>query len=156
MSGEVTDSYKLIKFIETLINYRQLIYEQDPHNSRICQVGLPQGSPLSPILYIIYTAQLEYINNTDIRILQFADDFVLYQRSNLKDISSSSFQQNINKITDWLSSHGLQINPNKSTFIIFSKSNKEPMQKKTIQINDNIVFYRSTQSNSWDYTYNTT
>ncbi|XP_025996041.1 uncharacterized protein LOC113005129 [Solenopsis invicta] len=61
-------------------NKDTMVQFNDIDEIRHAKKGLPQGSLLSPILYSIYVAELEKLfhYNTNVKILQYADDVCLY------------------------------------------------------------------------------
>mgnify|MGYP000079475738 CR=1 FL=1 len=59
---------------------------------RITNLGLIQGSPLSPILYNIYTADITQIQEIDVKILQYADDVVMYRRISKQQLEKTYFK----------------------------------------------------------------
>ncbi|KAI5638173.1 reverse transcriptase (RNA-dependent DNA polymerase) domain-containing protein [Phthorimaea operculella] len=77
------------------------------------QQGVPQGSVLGPLLFIIYINDIVYSTQHD--MILFADDCtVLYDKKS--DINNS-----ICNIIDWLAHNNLQINLNKTKIINFKQ-----------------------------------
>ena len=63
--------------MERTVALRLGTWTSDP--AHICP-GLPQGSPLSPVLFNIYTANVAKIQPTGLgRTLSFADDILIYR-----------------------------------------------------------------------------
>ena len=82
--------------------------------------GVPQGSVLGPLLFIIYINNVSNINlgpNTSINI--FADDMLLY--SVIENAESfKHVQAGVNAVNDWVSANHLSLNYLKCKFMIIS------------------------------------
>nr|CAH7765475.1 unnamed protein product [Callosobruchus chinensis] len=68
---------------------------------RITSRGQPQGSILSPVLYIIYSDDFQSIFNADIKIFQFADDYAISTRSKAFAQSSQKLEKAILVASKW-------------------------------------------------------
>lgn len=120
-----------------LITNRSISLHHSCNNTdnRITSIGLPQGSSLSPILYALYTGLLEKLPLNTIRVLQYADDIVLYAsitKSKLQQTLESSMQSDLIKIQEWLKKRGLLFNESKTQYIIFKRGYTYP--NKFIQV----------------------
>ena len=81
--------------------------------------GVPQGSTLGPLLFIIFVNDLAFLPLPTNSKLMYADDiFLLHPLSSTQDLTS--IQLSLNLISNWLSINHLQVNPTKSKFIYFS------------------------------------
>lgn len=110
---------KLILSFSTERNYTLKINQNVTNHSFSPASGVPQGSHLGPLAYLIYCNDIDkHIKGVD--ILLYADDTKF-----LKQITSSNdaliLQQAINALASWSTENKLSINPAKTFHIKFSK-----------------------------------
>jgi len=102
--------------------------------------GTPQGSPLSPLLYIIFTADSMNGIPKHTEHGLFADDTALWTSSTTLKSLSSRLQQSIDEFQSWCKSWKLQLQPTKTELIHFSihprKKYKNPV---TVKVENTII-----------------
>lgn len=96
--------------------------------------GTPQGSVISPILFLIMINDLsEVIKNVQLSL--FADDSATYKSGkNLKFIMKE-IQRNIDQIQTWCQTWGFKISTEKSCTVIFTNKKQQANSMKPITIN---------------------
>ena len=115
------------KLIKSYLENRKLYVEFNNKCSEMKNIknGVPQGSILGPLLFLIYINDIPNVSNV-FNFLMYADDTTLY--CCLEDIDHVNKQavvnQELQKINNWLIANGLKLNTNKSKYMIFSKPNK--------------------------------
>ena len=70
-------SISLLIWLRCFLNQRsiQLVFDQQKQDKTSIEIGIPQGSPVSPILFLIYIRNIFYnINMKDIRAPSYIDD----------------------------------------------------------------------------------
>jgi hypothetical protein len=102
----------------------------------IVTTGVPQGSILGPLLFIIYINDIATVSDLFTAII-YADDTSL--TSTLKSFGpieciSSNINKEINKICQWLKLNKLSLNIKKTKFMIFHMRQKQNVYKPTIYI----------------------
>lgn len=71
--------------------------------------GLPQGSSLSPILFNIFIAELHAIEDSNTKILQYADDFLLVSHDSNKEKAIKRLQAKANQFIEEAETLGAKV-----------------------------------------------
>ena len=105
--------------------------------------GVPQGSVLGPLLFLIYMNDIPNASSI-LKFILFADDTSLLDTINLSISPENTFDPNrlnheLTKIYDWLAVNKLSLNISKTKFMVFHHPNKLIPQNYEIKINDTIV-----------------
>lgn len=106
-------------------------------SNRLIWKGLPQGSVLSPLLYNIYTRDLDSVICPNCKCLQFADDVVVYLSVKKIEFGVNVINNSLYLLNSWLDSHGLLFSYSKCKSVIFSR--KRVIPPVTITIGDNVI-----------------
>ena len=87
--------------------------------------GVPQGSVLGPLLFLIYINDLPR-SSKKLTFYLFADDTNIYYESNNPDLLQQTVNKELKKVKIWLDVNKLSLNVDKTNFIIF-KSPRHPL-----------------------------
>ena len=106
-------------FLSWMTNYlcdrRQYVQIDDKKSTLEClQFGVPQGSILAPLLFNIYTADLQdNLNNNSISCFQYADDTTLYKQSTVNELvqNVADFNNSLRNMASWSNKSNLVLNP---------------------------------------------
>ena len=90
-------------------------------NSYALENGLPQGSSLSPSLFLIAINSIKAYIPQQISYRLFADDIVIYHSSSNPWMSQNVLQDCLNSLGVWSSNHGFVFSPNKSSCTHFCR-----------------------------------
>jgi len=109
-------------FRSYLLNRTQfVVYNNVNSNIQNLTTGVPQGSVLGPLLFIIYTNDLPN-TLTHSKCILFADDTtIFYSSKNLNELFNN-IKSDLNVVTDWFKANKLTLNISKTNYILFSRS----------------------------------
>ena len=95
--------------------------------------GVPQGSVLSPLLFLIYVNDLPNPHLRQNSKFQFADDTALWAASKNVQFAAKLLRKDLRKLAKWCAKWRIKLNPEKTKVIMFSRSslarNSEPILK---------------------------
>ena len=118
-----------LSWLKSYLSDRQQFVCIDGHNSSMCNIrcGVPQGSILGPLLFLIYVNDL--MNSSSIlKFVMFADDTtILASHKNLNQLIHILNSELIN-ISSWFKCNKLSLNINKTNFMHFQSSHSNTNQ----------------------------
>ena len=111
-------------FISYLTDRQQFVtYNGVKSRNQLIKCGVPQGSILGPLLFLIYINDLASVCECTFPIL-FADDSNLFISGRDPDLIMRTMNNELKEISLWLKANKLSLNIKKTHFMIFSSKNK--------------------------------
>ena len=127
---------KALEIFKSYLNNRKqyVQLENSKSQTRPISCGVPQGSVLGPLLFILFINDL-YKCCPDGKVRLFADDTtIFFHKNNINDITTTG-KTIMTQLATWLKANKLTLNADKSSFTIF-KSNRKVIHN----LPDNIEF----------------
>lgn len=132
--GVKESAYRLIE--SYLSNRHQVVKICDAKSTpELITYGVPQGSILGPLLFLIYINNMKDIKLTaDITL--YADDTCLFYYGNEIQSIAKQAQDDLNILHTWLQYNLLTINVMKTKYMIFTAKNKKDFNMPTLHVNN--------------------
>ena len=126
-------------FRSYLTNRKQYVfYNGVSSDLKSITCGVPQGSVLGPLLFLLYINDLPNISRI-LNFFLFADDTnIYYESDNLPDLEKV-LNKELTKLHLWLIVNRLSLNVGKTNFLIFHPYNKPLRQHVTLKINNKAI-----------------
>lgn len=126
----------LLKWIECFLDKRTQFVSANNSVSPTCFVtsGVPQGSVLGPLLFLIYINDLPEKLTSNIRL--YADDCVIYREITNPD-DSFLLQSDLNTISSWCNQWLMKLNVKKCKMMKFSRGSA--VSTSSYKINNTIL-----------------
>lgn len=125
-----------LKFFESYLYGRLHMVSVGGQRSSLREVlaGVPQGSILGPLLFILYVNDLP--SNLNCNTILYADDTSVFVNDNCLNKVISNTNRAVDTAHCWFESNCLKINENKTEFIIFSlkRIKSENSTTKTVKL----------------------
>ena len=134
-------------FKSYLSNRKQFVLINDTHfnNIDLCEYGIPQGSVLGPILFLLFINDI-YKSLQSIIIKLFADDTNCFLSGNIFNLPERQAELELNELQKWVNANKLTINfdPKKSSYCIFKPKNRNLPIKfdRGLKMRQNVLRYK--------------
>jgi len=102
--------------------------------------GTPQGSPLSPLLFLIMINDLPE-QLPDVEVSLFADDSAIYKSSGKKqlDQTTDKLQRSLDAVQAWCDKWGFKMSATKTVCVLFAKDSRLKTRMKPIVVNNTAI-----------------
>ena len=110
-----------VRYIHSFISDRHMFFSINSQESPLIKMnfGVPQGSSLSPILFILYVSDIPKPNIPRTYISQFADDIKIYTLAKNIHKAQANLQKSLNQVIDFCGKRRISINEKKSFELVF-------------------------------------
>ena len=114
---------KPLQWIESFLSNRtqQVIIESEASSPAPVTSGVPQGSVLGPILFLVFINDMPECVTSQCRL--FADDSIIY-REIATDLDTKTLQIDLDNLQKWEEKWGMSFNPSKCNIIHISRKRK--------------------------------
>lgn len=127
----------LLNFFSNYLNGRsqRVLLKNEISNVGMVTSGVPQGSVLGPLLYLIYTFDLERCVRHS-NIYSFADDTQLSYSFNINSVREANtfLNEDLLNIEKFSANHKLKLNPRKCSLLIFCGKSAEGTIENNLKI----------------------
>jgi len=147
---------RLLRIINSFLTMRTLQVKQNGQLSttQMTTAGTPQGSCLSPTLFILYVNDIkDSIDNHEIKTRQFADDIAMTTSDKSIDRMEKRTNQALDRMKDYMTKWRIRLNPTKSTAMTIHQINKKSHRPPILKY-DNVPIPEVTTTRYLGVTYN--
>ena len=132
----------LLRWISNFLRDRTVKVRILGHTSREIAInyGVPQGSPISSLLFLLYMCKLPKLLPNTRRSL-FADDIKIYSESSITrfDLIRSNLQTSTDDLTLFNSNHRIILSCTKSVRVLFERKKSNRLKPQDITYNGQVI-----------------
>ena len=129
-----------LNWFYSYLSCRKQFVSVNGHSSSLREIscGVPQGSVLGPLLFLIYINDLPNSSQL-LSFFLFADDTNIYYESNDLAILMRRVNKELKKLKLWLDSNKLAFNVDKTNFVLFHSPHKKLSEYADLKIGKQFI-----------------
>ena len=130
-----------LKLFKNYLENREqhVTYKSTSSTNQTITTGVPQGSILGPLLFLIYINDLATVSPKLFSII-YADDSNLLLNGESPSALIKTANIELKKVVNWLQSNKLSLNIKKSKYMLFSRKGTTPIYEDKLCINNNEIY----------------
>ena len=107
-------------FTKSYLSIRSQYVQMDEQNFSSLNItcGVPQGSIIGPLLFILYINDFNACTK-DLKFIHFADDSTLYAKGNSLSDLAAKINTELHEVVKWLQINRVSLNVSKAFFTLF-------------------------------------
>ena len=126
-------------FKNYLCNRKQFVrFNDELSEIRTTNIGVPQGSVLGPLLFLVYVNDLSQNVGND-QLNMYADDAVIYTSGKTVNELNDKLLKSMATVTKWYGNNKLAINTNKSSTMLIHSTHKTLTDELQVEINNKML-----------------
>ena len=109
-----------ISWLENYLSQRyQTCFANNVNSTpRLLKCGVPKGSILGPLLFLLYINDIDYnLSNTNVKL--YADDTVIYSTKKEEAIAYENVERDLKNLMNWCGNNQLTVNIKKTKLVLF-------------------------------------
>ena len=118
--------------------YQYVVYNGEQSDKKLITCGVPQGSILGPLLFLLYINDLANVSKKLFALL-FADDSNMFLSGKNIDELVSSMNSEMEKVIDWLNVNKVSLNLKKTHYMIFRGRRAKLNVNNKLIINNTVI-----------------
>ena len=132
---------RTIRLLTSFLSDRTLQVIHDGCYSHIVplQAGTPQGSPLSPLIYLIYVNDYPESIKDTCSLSQFADDTAMWTAAYTRSYAIRILQKGLNELESWCRKWRVKLNGEKSSLIFISRNWEKNNENYALHLFDDVI-----------------
>ena len=129
-----------LKFFTSYLENRNMFvhFNEFKSDTRHINCGVPQGSVLGPLLFLIYVNDL-YRAVLKSSVIQFADDTTLYKAANCNKTLFADINEDLKHLSTWFKSNNLSLNALKTHYVLFRGRRKRYDDEFSLLIDNKVI-----------------
>ena len=111
-----------------IMNRKQfVVYNETPSAMDYIRCGVPQGSILGPLLFLLYVNDLPFVSR-QLNTIMFADDTNLFLQDHDLVQLQNRFNEELKKVSSWIKLNKLSLNISKTHCLLFTRKKQSDLQ----------------------------
>ena len=126
----------LFRYVAAFLNNRtfQVRVGNELSSTYTMENGLPQGSVISPVLFLIMINDIPKPDEANIKQSIFADDIAFWIMGKKRTFGVKKVQNMLNNLQEWCEEWGFKLSPTKSKVVAFSKHKSQTIKKEKLYL----------------------
>jgi ribonuclease HI len=143
---------KMLSYLNSFIFNRQICTRVGNTYSsfKYIDMGIPQGSIISPILFSILIHDLPTVLSKSTQVVQYADDIVIWIKTKLRKRTNKRsvnyvqviFQNELNNLSKYMRTNGLEFSTEKTCLMLFNNG-EPPKTLPELYLDGQILIYQT-------------